>query len=222
MNTMTKTYSFVSGFDFGEPPTPSIPALDRSLLDNFELIQDLARYGEGTLTREQVKRRWKKLITDEMWNTLGSNDELVDRIEAQKLQRVRDGSCKREKAQLLIIAGPTILSDIASSPTASEKHKIDAVKALDSLTGNPAETAQQDRIVIRIDMGADVRANGGIPNPKDVLVVETSPRPNTIDVTPEELPPPRRGPGRKTDTTPQELLPFVTAKRTDGGSGEPI
>ena len=181
MTTSTKP---VPGFnvpgliDFDDAPTPSAPLPDRSLLDNFELIQDLARYGEGTLTREQVKRRWKKIVSEEMWETLGDNDELVDAIEAEKLRRIRDGSCKRERAQLLVADKPQILSDIATNPKANDKHKIDAIKALDGLTGNPAEAEQRDKIVIRIDLGADIRAAGGTPGPKDILVVEASPNPN--------------------------------------------
>jgi len=51
----------------------------------------------GLVSREAVKKKWRKLISNEMWETLGSNDELVDRIEAEKVRRVRDGSAKREK-----------------------------------------------------------------------------------------------------------------------------
>src|SRR5262249_46096249 len=98
-----------------------------------------------------------------------------------------------------------ILDGIATSPKASDKHKIDAVRALDSLAGgNSPEAAQEDRIVIRIDLGADVRAKGGIPTEADVLTFEVTPNPNNtspntidaIDATAQELPPPKRGPGR--------------------------
>jgi hypothetical protein len=137
--------SFVSGFNLSNPPTPSVPTLDRSLLENFELIEDLARYGEGLFTREQVKKKWRKLVSNEMWDTLGSNDELVDRIENEKVRRVRDGSAKREKAQKLIVKGPEILDGIATNPKASDKHKIDAVRALDRLAGNSPDAASKKR-----------------------------------------------------------------------------
>src|SRR5262249_61590965 len=55
MNTLPKPYTGVPGFNVDEPPPWSKPAPDRSLLENFELIQDLARYGEGLFTRDQVK-----------------------------------------------------------------------------------------------------------------------------------------------------------------------
>jgi len=169
-----------------DPPTPAPPSKptpkpDHSLIDNFEFIQDLARYGEGLFTREQVKRRWRKLISNEMWDTLGSNDELVDRIEAEKVRRIRDGSCKRERAQLLVADKPQILSDIATNPKSNAKHRVDAIKVLDSLTGNPAEAEQRDRVVITIRLDKD----------EPPLVIDAAVKPNTIDVTPQEEPPRR-------------------------------
>ena len=88
---MTKSnFQGTPGFNVGNDPPPwSKPAPDRSLLDNFELIQDLARYGEGLFTRDQVKKKWRKLIIDEMWDTIGSDDQLVDAIEAEKVRRDR-------------------------------------------------------------------------------------------------------------------------------------
>jgi hypothetical protein len=121
----------------------------------------------------------------------------VDAISAESLRRVRDGSAKREKAQQLIVKGPEILDGIATSPKASDKHKIDAVRALNSLAGgNSPEAAQEDRIVIRIDLGADIRAKGGTPMTFEVTPNPNNAAPNTIDATAQELPPPRRGPGR--------------------------
>ena len=172
MTTLPRRYQGTPGFDVSDRPPWSKPASNRSLLDNFELIQDLARYAEGLFTRAQVKKKWRKLVSDEMWDTLEHDDALVDAIEAEKVRRVRNGSAKREKAQLLIVKGPEILDGIATNPKANDKHKIDAVKALDSLTGNPAEAEQRDTIVIKIDMGADVRARGGVVTSKDVLMFE--------------------------------------------------
>jgi hypothetical protein len=153
-----------------------------SLIDNVALVEDLARYSEGGLTRDQVKRRWKKFITEEMWKTLGDDNELVDAIEARKIQRIRDGSLKRERAQTHIIRGPDALASIMDNPESNARHVVDAIKTLDALgSGNSPEAKQQDRIVIRIDLGADVRAKGETPNPTDVLVIETSPSPLLTD-----------------------------------------
>jgi hypothetical protein len=161
-----------------EPPPPAKPAWQHSLLKNFELLEDLARYAEGILTREQVKRRWKKLITNEMWENLGSNDELVDAIEARKIARERSGATKKELAQKHVVAAPTILNQIMSDPKQSAKHRIDSAKVLDQFTGNTPDSVEQERILIHIDLGADVRAKGGTPGPADVLTLEVTPNPN--------------------------------------------
>src|SRR5262245_30454010 len=206
------------------PPWRKQPAPNhRALIDNHEFLADCSRYLEGIYTRAQVKRRWRN-IDDATWDLLGDDNELVDAIELERTRRIRSGQAKNEKAQLLVIHGPQILSDIATSPKASDKHRIDAVRALDSLTGNPAEAEQQDRIVIRIDLSADTRARGDAPNPADVLIFEATPNPNnTIDSTAQEspqqemIPPPRRGPGRPpgSGNRPKEPLPI-----TDDSDGE--
>src|SRR5262249_41147915 len=162
MNTMTKT-SYVRGFNVPGllDDLPSSPPPDRSLINNHEFLADCARYLEGLYTRSQVKKRWRN-IDDATWDRLGDDNELVDAIELERTRRIRDGSAKRELAQKHIAAdGPNTLHNIIRNERANDKHRIDAVKALDSLTGNPAEIEQKDRIYIRIDMGADVRAAGG-------------------------------------------------------------
>jgi hypothetical protein len=159
---------------FDENPT-SVPP---SLLENFELIQDLCRYAEGLYSREAVKKKWRKIITNEMWDMLGSNDELVDRIEAEKVRRVRDGSAKRERAQQHVVKAPDILNGIMSDPKMSAKHRIDSARTLDQFAGNTPDAVEQERILIHIDLGADIRAKGGTPGPADVLTLEVTPNPN--------------------------------------------
>jgi len=159
-----------------EPTLPSAPLLGRSLIDNHEFLADCARYMEGILTRTQVKKRWRD-IDEATWDRLGDSSELLDAIELERTRRIRDGSAKREKAQLLIVKGPEILDSIATNPKANDKHKIDAIKALDGLTGNPAEAEQRDRIIIRIDLSADTK------DPKDVHIIEATPPPPRPAIT---------------------------------------
>src|SRR5262249_30185355 len=136
-----------------EPAPPSKPAPDhRALIDNHEFLTDCARYLEGILNRSQVKKRWRN-IDDATWDLLGDDNELVDAIELERTRRIRSGEAKRELAQKHIAAdGPNTLHNIICNEHANDKHKIDAVKALDSLTGNPAEAEQRDKIYIRIDL----------------------------------------------------------------------
>jgi len=167
----------VSGFSL-EPPPLSTPPPERSLIDNHELITDLARFAEGIYTESAVRKKWR--LSEETRELLGSSDELVRAIEEEKTRRIRSGATKRERAQLHVIRGPDVLATIMDDPKANARHRVDSVKALDSLAGNgPQAAAEQERIVIKIDLGADLRAKGQEPNPADVITIEAAPRPGT-------------------------------------------
>jgi hypothetical protein len=142
-----------------------------------ELIADCARFAEGTLTEAQVRKKYR--FNENAWEALGADDALVEAIEAEKLRRIRDGSAKREKAQLLVVKGPAILDSIASDASASPRHRVDAIKTLDGMAaGGPAEAATQDRFIITINLGTD---SSGRP------VVEHFDKPfAAIDVSPNK------------------------------------
>ena len=53
----------------------------------IELIEDLARYAEGLLDEAAVKKIYR--FSDEDWDRLGSNDELIEKIEAEQRHRIR-------------------------------------------------------------------------------------------------------------------------------------
>ena len=75
--------------------------------DDLGFVQDMARYAEGGITTEQEIRK-KYRLSDDAWNALGSDDELVRTITEEKTRRIRDGSSKREKAQLLVVKAPEV------------------------------------------------------------------------------------------------------------------
>jgi hypothetical protein len=54
------------------------------LEDDHELIENLARYAEGLLSKDAVKKKHR--LADSVWENLGSNDELVEKIEDAKLR----------------------------------------------------------------------------------------------------------------------------------------
>jgi hypothetical protein len=88
---------------------------------------------------------------------LGENDALVERIEAVKIHRIRSGATKRERAQIEVVDAPPILGGIMRDPSANERHRIDAAKALDAFAANGPETRPaSDRFQITINLGADV------------------------------------------------------------------
>jgi hypothetical protein len=122
-------------------------------LEDDELIENLARFADGTLSEAAVKSRHH--LNNEDWIALGQSDKLVELVEARKLFRIRSGATKRERAQIEIVDAPPILGGIMRGPN-NARHVIDAVKALDSLASGGAEaTAAGTRFEITINLGAD-------------------------------------------------------------------
>jgi hypothetical protein len=151
-----------------------------ALRGNFELVTDLTRYAEGLegYSEADIRRRWK--FTEEIWTALGTDDNFVRAVEIERLRRIKDGSFKRERSQQLITKGPDVLSGIMLGKE-SAKHKIDAVKALDFLTGDtPRAEAEQDRVVVTINLGGDekLRFEGSVrPDPNSSKIVDVTPDP---------------------------------------------
>jgi len=164
-----------------------------------ELIGDCVRFAEGLLTEAAVRKKYR--FDDDAWEALGSNDELVEKIEAEKLRRIRDGSAKREKSQLLITKAPSILNDIMSDASASPRHRVDAIRTLDGFAANgPAGTPAADRFQITINLGADT------------LKFDRSIEVNPNDVDPNDV-----------DTAPRGVIAAIaTSKSKGGGDGDPI
>ena len=76
------------------------------------------------------------------WESLGSNEALIEEIEAEKISRIRNGSTKREKAQQLVVKAPDVLGGIMLDASASPKHRIDSSQSIRRVcrqrTGNRA------------------------------------------------------------------------------------
>jgi hypothetical protein len=120
-----------------------------------ELVIDLCRFSENVLTEGQVKKKWR--FSNDVWDKLGEDDGLVELVEAEKVRRIRDGSSKREKAQLLVTKAPDVLAGILEDPNASPRHRIDSAKALDDFAANgPAAAPAGDRFQITINLGTDL------------------------------------------------------------------
>ena len=121
-------------------------------LEDDELIENLARFADGTLCEAAVKARHH--LSNEEWAAMGENDRLVELVEAAKLRRIRTGATKRERAQIEIVDGPPILGKIMRDPGSNARHVIDAVKALDGLASTGAEAAAAGaRFEITINLG---------------------------------------------------------------------
>ena len=123
-------------------------------LEDDELIENLARFADGTLSEAAVKARHH--LSNEEWAALGESDRLVELVEACKLRRIRTGATKRERAQIEIVDGPPILGKIMRDPNANARHRIDSVKTLDALASTGAEAAAAGaRFEITINLGSD-------------------------------------------------------------------
>ena len=123
-------------------------------LEDDELIENLARFADGTLSEAAVKARHH--LSNEEWAAMGENDRLIELVEAAKLRRIRTGATKRERAQIEIVDGPPILGKIMRDPNANERHRIDSIKTLDALASTGAEAAAAGaRFEITINLGAD-------------------------------------------------------------------
>ena len=170
------------------------------LEDDLEFVSDLARYAEGLFSEQDVKK--KHHLSADTWERLGNNEVLIEKIEAEKVRRIRNGSAKREKAQQLVVQAPDVLGGIMLDASASPKHRIDSAKALDAFAANGPEAAPaSDRFQITINLGSDV-----LHFDKSIAIDA-----NDVD------------PFNDTDTTPQGLLAAIAAnKRKDDGGGEPV
>jgi hypothetical protein len=128
-----------------------------------------------------VRRKWH-LVTEAVWEALGSDEALIEKIEDEKIRRIRSGATKREKAQLHVTRAPDVLASILDDPSANPRHRIDSAETLNRFASNGHEAATTgDRFVIHIDItGSD-----------SMPVVETynkSVAINADDVAPDDAP----------------------------------
>jgi hypothetical protein len=174
----------------------------------IELVENLARYAEGLLDEAAVKKIYR--FSDEDWDRLGGNDELVEKIEAEKRLRIRDGRSARERAQQLYAQAPSVLGTILHGDGVSPRHKIESARELRAIAANGPEAAapSADRFIISINLG------GG-----EVLNFNKS-----IEVDPNDVDPyhPNTGTDPDTDTAPSLLAAVAAKSKGDGGGGEPI
>jgi hypothetical protein len=164
----------------------------------------MCRYAEGTITENYIRKKCR--LSEAVWQRLGEDDSLIEKIEDEKLKRCRDGSSKREKAQQLVVKAVDVLGGIALDDKASPKHRIDASKTLDAFAANAPQTtpatAAAERFCIVINMGGD-----------EVLKFDKliTPRPHDgigHDAEDDQL------------RTPWGLI--AANKQTEGGGGEPL
>jgi hypothetical protein len=177
-----------------------------ALIENHDFVVDMARYAESILDEKFLRKKYR--FDDATWESLGSNDELVSKIENEKLRRIRDGSSKRELAQKHIVRGPAVLSTIMDDAGASPRHRVDAIKTLDAIATPPAQAApaDRDRFIIEINLGTD--ADG-----KEIVQRFNK---SIAPLMPNEVDP------NDPDSAPQDVIAAIAAKKKGDGGGEPF
>jgi len=170
------------------------------LITDNNFLADCCRVSEGILSEAAIKHRWRKVVSETDWATMGSNDALVDAIERAKTSRMRNGQTAREKAQLHAIKAPDILDRIMTDESISPRHKIEASREIRAIaaTGQDA-VPTSERFIITINLG------------EDRLLIDKPIACGRLDDN-----------GNIIDDKPQELLPMIASKREDNNGGQPL
>jgi hypothetical protein len=173
----------------------------KSLVDDPIFVADCCRFFEN-LTTESAMRRKYAFITDQEWERLGDDQQLLAAVEAETTRRIRSGQSKREKAQLHVVAAPDILNSIMTNASASCKARIESAKVLDTFADNgPQATPPPEmfNIVINLTAGGGERLEFSKPIRPDP--------PKTIE---------------HDDDTPPILAMITANKRGDDNGGQPL
>jgi hypothetical protein len=140
------------------------------LKDNHEFVNHMAQFAEGICTQQDVQNHWR--FDAATWELLGSDDELVRAIEETKIHRIRSGAAKRERAQQHVVRGVDVLSKIMDDPNANPRHRVDSVKALDTLADPGKQTTPPaEKFIITIDLTGDNK----LKDPRDILTIDATP-----------------------------------------------
>jgi hypothetical protein len=124
------------------------------LRGNYEFVTDLARYCEGVVTEQNVRKKWR--LSESVWVELGENEEFIEIIKRERERRVRNGACARERAQKLFTETPDVLGQILKDEEMSSRHRIEAAREIRAVaaTGPEAHSTTEERYVININLGA--------------------------------------------------------------------
>jgi hypothetical protein len=124
------------------------------LRENYEFVSDLARYCEGIVTEQNIRKKWR--LGEDVWTELGTDEVFVEAIKRCREARCRNGAAAREKAQKVFVKAPDVLDEILSDKNISPRHRIEASRELRATANVGPETQPTlERFIIRIDLGAD-------------------------------------------------------------------
>jgi len=180
----------------GNPTTTKHDQPYESLRDDQEFIVSMCRYSEGLYTEARIRKRYG--LADEVWERLGADEALIERIEEEKIARRRAGTSVREKAQLRVTKSPDILDTLMCDNNTPPRSRIESARELRALAAvGPEATPAAERFSIVINLGEDHK----------LIKIDKPIRPGPDD----------------DEVIDQKLLPMIAAnKREDGGNGNPL
>jgi hypothetical protein len=141
------------------------------LIENHELIQDLARYCEGIVTERNVRKKHRLAESD--WERLGSDEAFIETIKRCREARVRSGAVAREHAQKIFTTTPEVLNDILHGGDGiSPRHRIEAAREIRAVAATGPDAAQSSSEIFQITI------NLAIINCKSVNRFDRHPEPS--------------------------------------------
>ena len=120
-----------------------------------EFVADCTRNTEGLLSDLEIKAKY--VLTDEDWERLAGNAQLVRAVCAERDRRILSGEFTREAAQRHFANAPQVLNRILVDEQVSARHRIEAARELRQVAGNGLDDAvgPKQKFVIQINLGAD-------------------------------------------------------------------
>ena len=104
-----------------------------------------ARYAENILSEEAVKKKYR--FDDATWENLGTNETLIEKIEAEKIRRIRNGSCQtRASASCWSHKHPTFWGGNMLDASASPKHRIELSQSIRRVRSQRTGKSRRRRI----------------------------------------------------------------------------
>jgi hypothetical protein len=186
-------------------------AIPTGLLEDSDFVVMLVRFSEGLVPEAAVRKKYR--LDDATWDRLGADDALVERIEAEKAKRIRDGSSARERAQKHFAQAPDVLGTIMNDPRAPARNRIESAKELRVVADNgpqvaPAASMEKFSIVINLGNNEIIKYPPNDDKPNKLLGVS----PKVIEHDSDD-----EGAADQHLATPWGL--FLTATNKQGGEG---
>jgi hypothetical protein len=92
--------------------------LQTNFVDDAGLITDLAKFSSGDMTEKQVRKRHR--LSEDAWQRMAEDENLVEKIELEKERRIRSGETKRERAQAYATEVPKVANSILQDDRATK------------------------------------------------------------------------------------------------------